>query len=99
MKRVRVLAFVLALLAGAFDAAAVESLDELLEQTRNTRAIKAKENAAREQEFLSSPEKQASLLATALRERDAAEARSKQLSASFDAISGRILCRISRRRS
>lgn len=85
MRRVRVLAFVLALLAGALDASAVESLDELLEQTRNTRAIKARENAAREQEFLSSREKQASLLATALRERDAAEARSKQLSASFDA--------------
>ncbi len=85
MRRVRVLAFVLALVAGALDAAAVESLDELLEQTRNTRAIKAKENAAREQEFLSSREKQASLLAAAQRERDAAEARSKQLSASFDA--------------
>jgi len=64
---------------------AVKSLDELLEQTRNTRAIEAKANEAREAEFLASREKQAALLAEAKRERDAAEAHSKQLSAQFDA--------------
>ena len=42
-------------------------------------------NAAREKEFLARKEKQASLLAEAQRTRDAEEARSKQLSAKFDA--------------
>ena len=61
------------------------NLDELLEQTRNARAVEAKANAAREKEFLAKREQQAALLAEAKRARDAAEARSKQLSATFDA--------------
>ncbi len=87
MKRWPVLALcvVLLLALGANRAAAVESLDDLLEQTRTTRATKAKENAAREKNFLASREQQATLLADAVRERDAAEARSKSLSATFDA--------------
>jgi biopolymer transport protein ExbB len=87
VKRVSLFALAIALLfaLGAGPAFAVESLDELLEQTRTTRATKAKENAAREQEFLANREKQAALLAEAVRERDAAEARSKALSATFDA--------------
>jgi biopolymer transport protein ExbB len=64
---------------------AATSLDELLEQTRNSRAQAAKANAAREAEFLANKERQAALLAEAQRARDAAEARSKQLSAQFDA--------------
>jgi hypothetical protein len=48
--------FVLALcswLAGPARAAA--ALDELLEQTRNARAIESQTHAAREQEFLANP--------------------------------------------
>ncbi len=63
----------------------VESLDQLLEQTRTTRAAKAEENAGREKAFLANREQQASMLADAQRERDGAEARSKQLSTTFDA--------------
>jgi len=79
------LALALALAFSATQARAVDSLEELLEQTRSTRAAKDSQNAAREKEFLANREAQASLLAKAQRERDAAEARSKQLSASFDA--------------
>jgi biopolymer transport protein ExbB len=77
-------AFALGLLLaqGAF---AATTLDELLEQTRNTRALQAKANAAREAEFLAHQDRQAALLAEAQRARDAAEAKSKQLSAQFDA--------------
>jgi len=64
---------------------AATNLDELLEQTRNARAIEAQANAARETEFLTNRDEQAALLAEAQRKRDAAEARSKHLSASFDA--------------
>ncbi len=64
---------------------AAATLDELLEETRNTRAREARANEAREAEFLASREKQAALLAEATRARDAAEARSKQLSSQFDA--------------
>ena len=71
-------------LCAATAAVAAVSLDELLEPTRNTRAIQAKQNAEREREFLSSRDKQASMLAAAVKARDAAEARSKQLSATFD---------------
>jgi biopolymer transport protein ExbB len=69
----------------AQSAHAATTLDELLEQTRNTRAQAAKANAAREAEFLANKDEQAALLAEAQRARDAAEARSKQLSAQFDA--------------
>jgi biopolymer transport protein ExbB len=74
-----------ALLLVGRGALALENLDQLLEQTRNSRAIQAKANAAREQEFLANRDKQAQLLAQAQKARDAAEARSKQLSATFDA--------------
>jgi biopolymer transport protein ExbB len=84
----RVLAILLvlaALLGSARAARAVDNLDELLEQTRTGRAAKEKENAAREQEFLANRARQASLLAEAERARNGAEARSKELSATFDA--------------
>jgi len=67
------------------NAHAATSLDQLLDQTRNARAIEVQANAGREKEFLANREKQAALLADAQRARDAAEARSKQLSATFDA--------------
>ena len=64
---------------------AAQSLQELLEQTRNARAAEAQQNAAREQQFLADRNKQASLLATARAERNAQENRSKVLSAQFEA--------------
>ncbi len=70
---------------GATQASAVGSLDELLEQTRNARVSKEKENAEREQAFLTNRDRQASMLAEARQKRDAAEARSKQMSSTFDA--------------
>jgi biopolymer transport protein ExbB len=85
-RRIRSLAVAAVVLLGlARGAVAAESLDELLEQTRNTRALQNQANAAREKEFLARREQQAELLADAQRRRDAAEARSKQLSAEFDA--------------
>ena len=62
-----------------------DTLDELLEQTAHTREREAQANAAREQEFLARRDQQAKLLAEAEKARDAAEARSKALSAQFDA--------------
>ncbi len=63
---------------------AAQSLQELLEQTRNARAAEAQQNAAREQQFMADRNKQASLLATARAERNAQENRSKMLSAQFE---------------
>ncbi len=84
MRLARILAAV-ALLSPAPRALAVESLDELLEQTRLSRGRQAEVNAQREREFLSRRDEQEQLLADAIRARDAAEARSKRLSGQFDA--------------
>ena len=81
----RIIVVMAALAAIAPGARAAATLDELLDQTRNARALEAKANEGREKEFLANREKQAALLAEANRARDAAEARSKQLSATFDA--------------
>ena len=81
------LALLLLVVQGAH---AATNLDELLEQTRNTRTRQAQANAAREKEFLANREQQAALLAEAKRERDVAEARSKQLSVQFDANETRL---------
>jgi len=64
--------------------AAAASLDELLEQTKNARAIQSKANAAREREFLARRDEQAKLVAEAVRAREAAEAHSQALSAQYD---------------
>jgi biopolymer transport protein ExbB len=72
--------FLLAELAGA----AAGSLDELLEKTRNARALQAKANAERERQFLAQRDEQAKLVAEAVRARDAAEARSQALSTQYD---------------
>jgi biopolymer transport protein ExbB len=66
-------------------AGAAATLDELLEQTRNARAIEEQAHATRETEFLANRDQQAQLLKEATLARDAAEARSKELSATFDA--------------
>ncbi len=74
------------LLAGAVTVAnAAANLDELLDQTKNARAKEAQINSQREQQFLADRNHQADLLAQAQREKAAEEARSKQLSAQFDA--------------
>ena len=65
--------------------ASAETLDELLEQTRNSRAIEERANAAREKEFLASRDRQKQLLEQARQARDAAQQRSQQISAKFDA--------------
>jgi biopolymer transport protein ExbB len=87
--RVRIPILVLALCAPLVSSAqtqsGVVSLDQLLEQTRTNRATQAKQNEAREKEFLANRDQQKSLLAEAIKQRDAAEARSKALSAQFDA--------------
>jgi biopolymer transport protein ExbB len=82
VKRLAILALGLLVANGAL---AATTLDELLEQTRSSRARAAEANKAREAEFLANKDRQAALLAEAQRARDAAEARSKQLSAQFDA--------------
>jgi biopolymer transport protein ExbB len=74
----------LAALGVARGADAATSLEELLERTRNTRALDAQAFEAREQAFLAQRDQQAALLAQAQRERDAAEARSQRLSERFD---------------
>ena len=79
-----VLALVTPLLA-ARGVLAAESLDELLDQARNARTLEGKANEAREREFLARRGQQAALLAEAIRARDVAEARSQQISATFDA--------------
>jgi biopolymer transport protein ExbB len=69
----------------AAGARAADTLIELLEQTRNSRALEARAHEAREQEFLANLDRQKQLLEEARRERDAAQARSQALSAKFDA--------------
>ncbi|MGH8481110.1 MAG: MotA/TolQ/ExbB proton channel family protein [Nevskiaceae bacterium] len=64
---------------------AAKSLQELLEQTRNARALEARQNAQREAQFLADRTRQASLLATARSEKAAQENRARVLGAQFDA--------------
>ena len=66
-------------------AGAAQSLEELLEQTKNLRAEEEKLNAAREKEFLANRDQQAALLAAAEQARAVAEARSQELSGQYDA--------------
>jgi biopolymer transport protein ExbB len=73
------------LLAAAPTARAAQTLDELLESVKNARAEEAKANEARIKEFERARDQQAKLLADAMRERDAAEARSESLSKQYDA--------------
>lgn len=87
MMWIRFLPILLVLAAVPFapGARAAVTLDELLEKTRNSRAAEEQANAEREKAFLANRDQQAVLLAEAQRKRDAAEARSKALSATFDA--------------
>ena len=65
--------------------AAATNLDELLAQTQKARLEQQRNDAQREQEFLANRDRQAAMLAEAVRTRDAAEARSKAISETFDA--------------
>jgi biopolymer transport protein ExbB len=74
-----------ALALGALDARAADTLGELLEQTKNFRALEAEKNAEREKRFVAERDQQQRLLDEARAERDAALEKSKQTSAAFDA--------------
>jgi biopolymer transport protein ExbB len=64
--------------------ARAETLEDLLEETRNARALEEKELATREQEFLANRDQQKELLEQARAARDAEQARSQVVSARFD---------------
>ncbi len=79
------IALLLVQLASSAGVQAADSLDELLEQTQSARAKRGQADAAREKQFLADRNQQARLLAEATRDRDGAEARSRELAAQFDA--------------
>src|SRR6185436_1449242 len=62
---------------------AAQTLQQLLEQTRNARALEQQQNAAREQQFAADRSKQAGLLSQARGEKAYQENRSKTLTAQF----------------
>jgi biopolymer transport protein ExbB len=66
-------------------AATGETLDDLLAETQKARAAEAEANAAREKEFLANRDQQKQMVDEAQAKWNAANARSDQLSASFDA--------------
>ncbi len=66
-------------------AASAETLDDLLEETRNARALEEQATASREQEFLASRDRQKEMMEQARLARDAEQQRSQQISAKFDA--------------
>jgi biopolymer transport protein ExbB len=76
---------VAAAIAAPSQALAAKSLEELLEQTRNARAGQQQADSEREKDFLANRDRQAAMLAEAIRARDAAEAKSKAASELFDA--------------
>jgi biopolymer transport protein ExbB len=65
--------------------ASAQTIDELLEQAKNARALEAKVHEEREKEFLAQRDRQKQLLDEARVARDAAQARSQAMSAKFDA--------------
>jgi biopolymer transport protein ExbB len=71
--------------ASLVQAATPGNLDELLEQTRTAREAEAKSNTAREAKFLAERNKQSALMSEARAELAEQQARSRQLSSSFDA--------------
>jgi biopolymer transport protein ExbB len=64
--------------------ASADPLDDLLQSVKNARAEEAKANEARVAEFERARDQQAKLLADAVKEREAADARSTALSKQFD---------------
>ncbi|MGH2571779.1 MAG: MotA/TolQ/ExbB proton channel family protein [bacterium] len=90
----RAIVFLAAALAGPLaltrGVCAAETLQELLEQTRQARAQEQQINAEREKEFTAARDRQVQLMREAVSKRDAAEARSQQLSSQYDANETRI---------
>ncbi len=85
MHSLRPLLCALTAVFAAAQALAADTLDDLLEQTRNARALEAKAHEEREAEFLAARDRQKELLARAKAEWEAAQTKSTQLSARFDA--------------
>jgi biopolymer transport protein ExbB len=77
-------ALLVALAVLSLPAAAAVSLDQLLEQVKNTRAAEAEVNAQRLKDFTANRATQAGVLAEAQKAYTAAEQRSTQLSNEFD---------------
>jgi biopolymer transport protein ExbB len=84
-KALAVAALTLAALSPATAMAQAKSLDQLLDQTRNTRAEEAKANAARVAKFQAEFNKQQEMLGQARGEKAGQERRAAALNAAFDA--------------
>ncbi|NHA15658.1 MotA/TolQ/ExbB proton channel family protein [Thioalkalivibrio sp. XN279] len=80
-----IIAAALSAALAAPQALAVDSLDELLQQVRQSRSALSAENQAREQRFIQNRNEQQALLQQAQQELAAAEARSNQLTEQFNA--------------
>ena len=85
MRKLVLAAAALTVAFGAPAAVAVESLDQLLQQVRQSRSALSAENQAREQRFLQNRNEQQALLRQAQQELAAEEARSDELTARFNA--------------
>jgi len=84
-RRLVALAALAVVLVAPLGAHAATTLEELFEQTRSARAKEAAANAERVKQFRAERDQQAKRMAEALAARNAAEARSQQLSAQYDA--------------
>ncbi|WP_240901442.1 MotA/TolQ/ExbB proton channel family protein [Thioalkalivibrio sp. XN279] len=85
MRKLIIIAAALSAALAAPQALAVDSLDELLQQVRQSRSALSAENQAREQRFIQNRNEQQALLQQAQQELAAAEARSNQLTEQFNA--------------
>jgi biopolymer transport protein ExbB len=85
MKKLAIAATAVVVALGATPALAVESLDQLLQQVRQSRTQLSAENQAREQRFLQNRNEQQALLRQAQQELAAEEKRSDQLTGQFNA--------------
>jgi biopolymer transport protein ExbB len=84
MRKLILAASALALVLGAVPAQAADTLDQLLQQVRQSRAQLSAENQAREQRFQQSRNEQQALLRQAQQELAAEERRSDQLTSQFN---------------
>jgi len=85
MKRVvRALMMVAVLCANAAPAPAAQSLDQLLEETRNSRQREARANQEREAKFVAERQQRAAMLAEARQDVARERARSTQLSSAYE---------------
>jgi biopolymer transport protein ExbB len=84
MRKLIIIAAALSAALAAPQALAVDSLDELLQQVRQSRSALSAENKEREQRFIQNRNEQQALLQQAQQELAAAEARSNQLTEQFN---------------